>query len=52
MAGLPSGLRPPARRTHLAAGTTGQYAELRHRLNDYADRMAARIDENQPDLVS
>ena len=23
---------------HLAAGTTGQYAELRHRRNDYAAR--------------
>jgi hypothetical protein len=31
---------------HLATWTTGQYAELRHRLNDYADQMAARIDAN------
>lgn len=37
---------------HLAAWTTGQYAELRCRLNDYADRMAARIDANHPDTVS
>ncbi len=37
---------------HLAAGTTGQYAELRHRLNDYADQMAARIDAYHPDPVS
>jgi len=37
---------------HLAAKATGQYAELRHRLNDYADQMAARIDANHPDPVS
>ena len=37
---------------HLAAGATGQYAELQRRLNDYADRMAARIDENHSDPIS
>jgi hypothetical protein len=29
---------------HLAAAPSGQYAELRHRLNDYAGRLAVRID--------
>jgi hypothetical protein len=37
---------------HLATWTTGQYAELRLRLDDYANRMAARIDANHPDPVS
>jgi hypothetical protein len=37
---------------HLAGETTGQYAGLRHRLNEYADRMAARIEGNPPDPIS
>jgi hypothetical protein len=37
---------------HLAAATGGQYAELRLRLNDYADRMAACIDGNPSDPIS
>jgi hypothetical protein len=36
---------------HLASATSGQYAELRLRLNDYADRMAARIDGNPSDPI-
>jgi hypothetical protein len=36
---------------HFAAGTRGQYRELRHRLNDYADQMAQRIDSSPSSVL-
>ena len=36
---------------HLATGTRGHYSELRQRLNDYADRLAAQIDCNPSDPI-
>jgi hypothetical protein len=36
---------------HLAAGPRGHYSELRQRLNDYADRLAAQIDRNPSDSI-
>ncbi|MGH3287169.1 MAG: TniQ family protein [Streptosporangiaceae bacterium] len=37
---------------HLATGTRGHYSELRQRLNDYADELAASIDSNHDELLS
>jgi len=34
---------------HLAAEPCGHYSELRQRLNNYADRLAAQIDRNPSD---
>jgi hypothetical protein len=37
---------------HLATGTRGHYSELRQRLNDYADELAANIDSNHSGFLS
>jgi hypothetical protein len=37
---------------HLATGTRGHYSELRQRLNDYADELAASIDGNHTGFLS
>jgi hypothetical protein len=37
---------------HLATGPRGHYSELRQRLNDYADRLAAQIDCNPSGLLT
>jgi hypothetical protein len=36
---------------HLATGTRGHYSELRQRLNDYADELAADIDSSPTSAV-
>ena len=36
---------------HLATGTRGHYSELRQRLNDYADQLAADIDSSPASAV-
>jgi hypothetical protein len=36
---------------HLATEARGHYSELRQRLSDYADRLAAQIDGNPSDLI-
>ena len=35
-----------------ATGTRGHYSELRQRLNDYADELAARTDSNHTGFLS
>jgi TniQ len=37
---------------HLATGARGHYSELRQRLNDYADELAASIDSNHNGFLS
>jgi hypothetical protein len=36
---------------HLATGTRGHYSELRQRLNDYADQLAADIDSSPASAI-